>query len=98
MDYESVSDGCSGGLSAVYAIAGRKISCHWICVLHDFLYTLGGDEMARHFADILLMHGAAGTGKFAGWRASLRRVWRWCRSRVMLAAVRVGGRRYWGTP
>ena len=95
-DYESLSDGCSGGLSRLYALGGKNISCHWCCVCHDFLYEIGGPAKARKAADKLLRECAANAGKFEGWRAPLRRAWRWTRSWVMYAAVRLCGGRYWG--
>ena len=90
-DYESLSDGCSGGLSWVYTLGGKQISCHWCCICHDFLYELGGGKAARKEADKLLRECAAKAGKFEGWRAPFRRGWRWFRSWVMYVAVRVFG-------
>lgn len=95
-DYESLSDGCSGGLSRLYALGGKNISCHWCCVCHDFLYELGGHRKDRREADQLLRECAACAGKFEGWRGVLRRTWRWFRAWVMYVAVRCFGGRYWG--
>lgn len=90
------SDACSGGLSWFYKVFMRRdISCHWCCICHDFLYSVGGTKADREAADILLRECAAGAGKFAGRRAPFRRGWRWVRAWVMYAAVRVAGGRYW---
>lgn len=92
------SDACSGGLSWFYkALMKQDISCHWCCVCHDFLYSVGGEARHRKAADILLRECAASAGKFSGRRAPFRRVWRSFRAWVMYAAVRVFGGRYWGT-
>lgn len=87
------SDGCSGGLSWAYALGGGKISCHHCCVLHDFLYEVGGSRDARKKADKLLRECAWGTHSTGGW---LGRKWRQCRAWIMWAAVRMFGGRYWG--
>ena len=93
--YEPFSDGCSGRLSWVYSLAGRKISCHRACVAHDFLYEWGGDAADRKRADRLLRLAAAGSGRFEGWRAPLRRRWRGARAWIMYAAVRLFGKSHW---
>lgn len=91
------SDACSGGLSWFYKLFMKQnISCHWCCICHDFLYSIGGSGADRKAADKLLRECAARAGKFEGWRGVFRRAWRWVRSLVMYAAVRVAGRQYWG--
>ena len=92
-DYESLSDGCSGGLSWLYALGGREISCHRCCVAHDFLYGWGGTDTDRKKADTLLRWCAAGSGS----GGKIRRVWCAFRSWVMYVAVRLfgGGDNHW---
>lgn len=96
-DYEALSDGCSGGLSQLYALAGREMSCHTCCVAHDFLYEWGGTGEDRKKADGLLQWCAAKSGDFTGWKGPFRKAWRWVRSWVMYAAVRAagGGPKHW---
>lgn len=90
------SDACSGGLSLFYKIFMKQpISCHEICILHDFLYSVGGSELSREFADILLRYGAANSGNFKGLKGFLRRIWRWFRSKVMYKFVRIAGWYFW---
>ena len=57
--YEPMSDGCSGGLSWLYALGGTKISCHRACVAHDYLYDQGDTGADRKKADKLLRWCAA---------------------------------------
>lgn len=98
MGCETTSDACSGGLSWFYGIfMQQNISCHWCCICHDFLYSIGGNEAARKRADALLRDCAATAGKFEGWRAPLRKIWRWFRAQVMYAAVRIAGKSHWCT-
>ena len=96
-DYEIMSDGCSGGLSWLYALGGKKISCYKCCVAHDFLYGWGGTKKDRKKADQLLQWCAANSGDFSGWNGSLKRIWRWMRSWIMYAGVRIagGGPKHW---
>lgn len=92
----TTSDACSGGLSWFYKVAmKRDISCHWCCICHDFLYSIGGSDEDRLWADFLLWRCAAMVGKFEGWRGPFRRVWRGFRAAIMFVAVRVAGWRYW---
>lgn len=90
--YQSLSDGCSGKLSWAYGLAGEKISCHDCCVLHDFLYEIGGDAAARKEADKLLRQCAWAVQSTGGW---LGRKWRQCRAWIMYAAVRLFAGKYW---
>ena len=86
------SDACSGGLSWLYKLFMKQnISCHWCCICHDFLYSIGGSKAQRKEADRLLRDCAASAGKFEGWRAPFRRAWRGFRAGVMYAAVRLAG-------
>ena len=78
-----IIDGCSGGLSWIYVLAGRRISCEHCCDLHDLRYQLGGAPAQRREADRELRDCAAVGG------------WRTVRAWVMYGAVRVGGRWYW---
>ena len=89
------SDACSGGLSRFYKLFMKQnISCHWCCICHDFLYSIGGGKAARKEADRLLRECAASAGKFEGWRGPFRRAWRGFRAGVMYALVRVFAGRY----
>lgn len=96
-DYATLSDGCSGSLSWLYALDGREISCHRCCVVHDYLYDQGGTKKDRKKADQLLQWCAANSGDFSGWNGSLKRIWRWMRSWIMYAGVRIagGGPKHW---
>lgn len=97
VSYEPLSDGCSGGMSWLYAIGGHTISCHRACVAHDYLYDQGGTAKDRRKADKLLRWCAARSGDFSGWRGPFRKLWRHFRAWVMYAAVRLfaGGEKHW---
>lgn len=92
----TTSDACSGGLSWFYKkVMGQDISCHWCCICHDFLYSIGGGRFDRLRADFLLLCCAATAGKFEGWRGPFRRFWRGFRAVIMFVAVRVFGANHW---
>lgn len=96
--YAPLSDGCSGRLSWIYGLVGKKISCHKACVAHDFLYEWGGGRKERKKADKLLRISAARSGYFPpDWKGTARRLWRCFRAWAMYAAVRIFARRYWGS-
>ena len=80
-----IINGCSGGLSWLYALGGRAISCERCCNIHDLDYQLGGSPAMRAEADKRLRHCAGAAG---GWRVV--RAW------GMWVAVRLAGRWYWG--
>lgn len=82
-----ICDGCSGGLSWLYALAGRHISCEDCCNVHDIDYQLGGGKHDRREADARLRDCAAKGGGF-----------RPCRAFVMWAGVRLCGWAYWAKP
>ena len=84
MDLPLICNGCSGGLSWLYALGGRSISCEECCNRHDIDYELGGTPQDRAEADRRLRDCASRPG---GWKAA--RAW------VMWAAVRVFGWGYW---
>lgn len=66
--YEPQSDGLSGGVSKLYGLLGRLISCHKAGVAHDWLYERGGTAHDRLMADRLFCYSAAMSGKFIpGW-------------------------------
>lgn len=91
-----IINGCSGGLSWVYGLVGREISCIDCCDMHDLQYQLGGTAIARREADKELRACAACAGHFPpGWKGRVRRVWRRCRAQIMYVAVRLFGGRYW---
>lgn len=91
-----VCNGCSGGLSWLYALGGRTISCEQCCHCHDIDYQLGGTAKDRADADRRLRECAAVAGSFPpGLTGDARRVWRRMRSWVMWAAVRCCGWHYW---
>jgi len=79
-----VSNGCSGGLSWLYALGDKSISCEQCCHIHDIDYQLGGTRKDRAAADKRLRDCA---GQRGGWRKA--RAW------VIWAAVRCCGWRYW---
>lgn len=89
-DYASLSDGCSGGLSKLYALGDKEISCHRCCVAHDFLYGWGGGKADRKKADKLLRICAAKSGKAEV--GKIKKAWRWLRSWIIWTAVRLFGR------
>lgn len=107
LEYESKSDGLSGGVSKLYALLDRLISCHKAGVVHDFLYDRGGTKRDRLMADRLFCYSAALSGSFIpGWledrfkksTCSLfwlvpfaRLNWRVFRAGVMYVAVRLFG-------
>jgi hypothetical protein len=62
-DYAPKSDGLSGGVSWLYSLRGKLISCHWAGVAHDCLYARGGTELDRLKADRLFCYAAALSGK-----------------------------------
>lgn len=78
-------NGCSGGISWLYAIGGRRISCEGCCNRHDIDYLLGGTPADRKEADRRLRQCAGAAGGFKRARA-------W----AMWLAVRGFGRFYWG--
>lgn len=79
-----IVNGCSGGVSWLYALGGRHISCEGCCNRHDIDYQLGGTPKERRAADVRLRQCAGAAG---GWRVV--RAW------GMWAAVRLAGRWYW---
>lgn len=92
-----ICNGCSGGLSWVYALAGREISCEQCCHIHDIDYRMGGGFRDRARADRRLRKCAAKAGSFPpGWKGKVRRVWRWARAWVMWGVVRLCGGYLWG--
>ncbi len=62
-----IIDGCSGGISWIYAIGGKAISCQEYCNRHDIDYELGGTDDDRRAADDRLRECA---GKAGGWKAA----------------------------
>lgn len=79
-----IVNGCSGGVSWLYALGGRHISCAGCCNRHDIDYQLGGTPIMRKEADLRLRQCAGAAG---GWK----RVRAW----GMWVAVRVAGRWHW---
>ena len=89
-------DGCSGGLTWLYALGGKTISCEDCCNIHDLDYQLGGTPDDRARADAALRTCAAAAGSFPpGIRGTCRRLWRTARAWIMWASVRLFGGRYW---
>ena len=88
-DLPLISDGCSGGISWLYAIGGRSISCEECCNRHDIDYQLGGTQSDRKAADKRLL--ACALEKAGGSR------WKRARAYVMYGFVRAfgGGKKYW---
>lgn len=92
-----IVDGCSGGLSRLYAIGGRTVSCQECCNRHDIDYQLGGSREERRESDLRLRRCSAGAGLYpAGPLGLARRLWRNCRAWLMWAAVRCAGWLWWG--
>lgn len=92
-----ISDGCSGKLSWLHKkLFGREIACTYCCDEHDVAYYEGGSRHDRKRADRRLRSCVQRAGSFSGWRGPFRRVWRFCLSWIMYAAVRLFGGRYWG--
>lgn len=89
------ADACSGGVSWFYKkVLKRKISCHNICLLHDFLYSVGGNELYRHSADLILKYGTR-EGKFdKTFFGYCRKIWYLIRSEIMYRCVRLFGKKY----
>ncbi len=87
-----IIDGCSGGISWLYAIGGKHISCEDCCNIHDIDYQLGGTAAERKTADLQLRDCAAASAANSGW---LVRSWSTARAWVMYVAVRMFGGRYW---
>lgn len=92
LDFESLSDGCSGGLSKLYAIFNKKISCHWCCVLHDFLYMVGGTCKTRKEADKIFLKCMNDLNKRS---TSINKVFKYMRSRCIYIIVRLFGSNYY---
>ena len=91
-----IVDGCSGGLSWLYALGGRHISCEDCCNIHDIDYHMGGGFWDRWTADRELRQCAAKAGSFPpGIKGRTRCVWRHFRAWVMWIAVRLFGWKYW---
>lgn len=91
-----ICDGCSGGLSWVYALGGKSISCEQCCHIHDIDYQLGGTRQERADADKRLRRCAAKAGDFPpGWQGTARRAWRGFRAWVMWAVLRITGWSCW---
>lgn len=71
-EFESQSDGLSGGVSKLYSWFNKLISCHKAGVVHDYLYTIGGNTKNRRVADYLFCYSTALSGKFIpGWLEEL---------------------------
>lgn len=74
IDYAPKSDGLSGGVSWLYGLRGKLISCHWAGVAHDCLYERGGSPAERKLADILFRIACARSGsRVPGWLEKMRR-------------------------
>ena len=79
-----VVNGCSGGISWMYTLGGRHISCEGCCNRHDIDYQLGGTPANRKASDRRLRDCAGAAGR-----------WKRVRAWAMWVAVRVAGRWYW---
>lgn len=86
IDLPLIVDGCSGGLSWLYAFGGKTLSCEECCNRHDIDYTLGGSSKDRRLADKRLRECAAQGG---GWKTV--RAW------IMWVFVRLFGWAFWET-
>lgn len=90
-----IIDGCSGGLSWLYNIGGKTISCEDCCNCHDIDYQLGGTEEERKDADKRLRDCSARAGSFNGLKGQFLKAWRWTRAWIMYAAVRLFAKSHW---
>lgn len=79
-----ICDGCSGGLSWLYALGGKAVSCEECCNRHDIDYQLGGTRQDRADADARLYQCASQPG---GWKR--------LRAAAMWVTVRIFGWWYW---
>lgn len=63
MDYEFTTDGCSGGMTAMWRAVWRRAP-PWndLCVTHDRAYWQGGTKDARRRADRELLAGVVLNG------------------------------------
>ena len=86
-DLPLISNGCSGGLSWLYALGGDSISCEQCCHRHDIDYELGGNAAERKAADKRLRDCALGKAGGNGFKRF--------RAHVMYAAVRAFGGPFW---
>lgn len=79
MDYKFTTDGCSGGMTAIWKILFNKVP-PWndCCIEHDKQYWKGGTAEERKLADLHLACGVAQNG-YPLWAS------------IMYVAVRVGG-------
>lgn len=89
-DYPFTTDGCSGGMSALWQLVFRR-SPPWedLCITHDKAYWLGGSRQERLEADRKLLIGVIDNGypligflmyyavRFGG-HPALPFSWRWC--------------------
>ncbi|MEK9627909.1 MAG: hypothetical protein VW455_02710 [Nitrospinota bacterium] len=92
------SDGCSGGMSAGYAILPKKVhdklgkTLPWrqCCIVHDHAYYYGGTRKEKTTADHALKQCVKKTikGKISGE----------IMGEIMRLAVTPGGSPYWKTP
>lgn len=68
-----IVDGCSGGMTWLYAIGGRHVSCEDCCNRHDIDYQFGGSREERRASDKRLRECAARAGKpVPGWLERMR--------------------------
>ena len=52
MDYPFTTDGCSGGMTAVWLLVFKRVP-PWndLCIAHDYVYWRGGSAEQRRAAD-----------------------------------------------
>lgn len=86
-DLPLVCDGCSGGISWLYALTGESISIEQCCHRHDIDYELGGSDADRKAADKRLRNCAL--EKAGGNALKKARAW------IIYGCVRVFGRPHW---
>ena len=73
------------------SLAGLDISAD--CSCHDFMYSLGGDEQARRFADVVLYNNLTHRILMAG---GVFQAFRMAGAAIFYKAVRAGGGEYFG--
>ena len=77
-DLPLITNGCSGGLSWLYALGGRSISVEQCCHRHDIAYQHGGTKADRKAADVRLRECAVEKASGNGWKEIRAWIMYWC--------------------
>ena len=81
-----ICDGCSGGLSSLYALFSKKVYCHECCNIHDIDYQIGGNSKDRKDADERFRICCSQGSIFNQFKA-----------RCLWLIVRLAGNKYWSS-